>query len=84
MGAYSLSGQAQDGSEVTVTENTYGDWVVRCQQTNDAEKACVMTQQAMYEEGQLLTQVTVIIIPEQEFPLMTIMATFRCVSFGWR
>lgn len=73
MGAYSLSGQAQQTgeSEVTISEKTYDDWTVRCQQAKGEEKSCVMTQRTFVEDsGQRLMQVNVMRVPEQEQPVM--------------
>ena len=71
--AASLNAQAQEGGEGTVSEQDYGDWRVRCQQTENDEKTCIMIQQAFLKENnEMLMLVNVAYLPEQEQPAMSI------------
>ena len=73
MAAISLSAHAQDDSEDAVREEAYGDWRVRCQQTENEEKTCIMIQQAFLKENsEMLMLVNVAYLPEQEQPAMSI------------
>ena len=57
--ALNSTASAQD-SEITISTKSYGDWQVRCEQQKGADKACVMTQQALVQEsGQRLMQANI-------------------------
>ncbi|NNC98929.1 MAG: invasion associated locus B family protein [Gammaproteobacteria bacterium] len=63
LGAFILQPHAfAEESEITFTTRSYGDWQMRCEKAKEAEKTCVMTQQAMVQSsGQRVMQANIAI-----------------------
>ena len=77
VGTYSLGAmavQAQESVDNTdISETNYQDWVVRCEQVEEAGQRCVMTQLAQLEEtGEWLMQANIAYIPERAEPIMSL------------
>ena len=65
--------QEQVANNADVSETTYQDWTLQCQQVEEVGRSCFMLQLVQLEEsGEWLMQVNIASIPDREEPVMSI------------